>query len=574
MKRARSLVNNTRQKLPSLQTFISVLFLLCLCLVTLPNQGVQASLDEKDRFIETAQYILNFTGGQSQCGVCQPTVYQVNNFACSDGSNGNWNEGKLSYIDTLPPTANLVDIRFELAGLFDCKLLGTAAYLLLTLDGTTVYDLTGSSLLPAYPDCECPNCVNIVGLPSVPPPPDYKLGQKNTVIVSIQNDDSVCMSSVTVTVRFTRPSPELSAILPNNGVVGSVTHLEVEGNSFGGASKMVCLFIQSNQSVAATNVTWANTTLLRCEAPPSIDQVGYVGVRVIYEGVIESNELEFLYTEYPNITSIEPKTGTRGTTIIVSGHDLINSSFISCAFGNLYSPGVFLSPSEISCVVPRSSDTPAGPVPFRLSFNSQQYSNATLIFTYTAEARGFWENRFGYIVGGTILGIFAISVLVLYLAKQYKKIVTAASSSRSEIFRTSTHDERTSYGYKPLLGDNDDEDEVYIEGGFSSGGSARRIALRRRDKETFGGGGGKGGLVTSILVASGRRLTRSLSKLKKDEEEAVTSIRAPYGPINAGSGGRGAVVQPSDQTVAIREPTNLTSAPDMSSACSDRSDRL
>lgn len=109
-------------------------------------------------------------------------------------------------------------------------------------------------------------------------------------------------------VPFNMSPPVLTSATPGSGVPG--TQVTLVGTGFGSAQGSGGVGL-GNKS--ATIVSWSDTQIVATVAAGSI--AGYAGVQ---QNGVTSNQIPFAM-DHPNITSVNPTSGTSGTQVTVSG---------------------------------------------------------------------------------------------------------------------------------------------------------------------------------------------------------------------------------------------------------------
>lgn len=147
--------------------------------------------------------ILGFSGGSANCSAC-PEGSPQSHYACSNGFDGNWNQGQLQFKNPIPSHNFITAIYVTLIGRFNCQILQPSASVISTLQGETLHQ---SSNLPPDP-YGCGGCTNCMVAYDYPPIisdswPSYQYGNDaiNTVdIFVVQN--SICLSNVILRFNY------------------------------------------------------------------------------------------------------------------------------------------------------------------------------------------------------------------------------------------------------------------------------------------------------------------------------------------------------------------------------------
>ena len=147
----------------------------------------------------------------------------------------------------------------------------------------------------------------------------------------------------------------ISKIRPEVGPASGGIWVSLIGTGFIASRETVCKFGTSN----ALGFLYVSSSLFLCRAPAS-DVFGSVVISVALNGVQYSDAAGlFRYVSAWTINNIQPRVGQEigGTLITVYGSNFVDSSSVSCKFGELLvrKPQVqVLSSTLITCTAPRS----------------------------------------------------------------------------------------------------------------------------------------------------------------------------------------------------------------------------
>ena len=99
-----------------------------------------------------------------------------------------------------------------------------------------------------------------------------------------------------------------------------------------------------------------------------------------------SSALQFEYISDVYLWSLNPQMGPMkgGTSVTISGHNLVNSDSLMCRFGDSIVPARWISSSQVACDTPEMSDT--GSVSVDISVNGIDYTSSNVQYTYYADA--------------------------------------------------------------------------------------------------------------------------------------------------------------------------------------------
>ena len=154
----------------------------------------------------------------------------------------------------------------------------------------------------------------------------------------------------------------------------------LSGSGFTNSSSLECRF----GGIPALKTVFESESVVRCEAPAQVE--GEVDIEITSNGVdVASAGPVFQYVADALVTSISPRTGPNsgGTSVLVNGHNFIDSKDLRCQFGNKSVLGRWLSASRLECIAP-SHHIEAGAVSVRVSLNGADFTVSSKDFEYAA----------------------------------------------------------------------------------------------------------------------------------------------------------------------------------------------
>lgn len=153
--------------------------------------------------------------------------------------------------------------------------------------------------------------------------------------------------------------PYIMEISPVLGPEGGSTDVIVVGQNFWFRESLVCEFGSAQYRVPAR---WLSTTMLVCKSPPHRPMD--VALRVSNNGQqffgAAGNDSAILYQYHvrSSIVRVAPAAGVLegGSVVVVSGTGFMNTSSLSCRFGDSRAlSAIYVSPEQVQCKSPRSS---------------------------------------------------------------------------------------------------------------------------------------------------------------------------------------------------------------------------
>ena len=186
----------------------------------------------------------------------------------------------------------------------------------------------------------------------------------------------------------------LDSISPSNGpALRGNTIITILGSGFPLLLDVYCVLGEDFLSVPATVLS---ENMLRCRLPSH--KPGMVNITIVAEGSrlhAVDNILEFLYTPDVSVDKISPPFGYTcgGYPVFIFGTNFINTTFLGCKFGDMFSRGVFLSNTSILCLAP----SPLGRSEIRTTYvgvdvtvNGIDYSENHIPFLYSEPCDEGW----------------------------------------------------------------------------------------------------------------------------------------------------------------------------------------
>lgn len=159
-------------------------------------------------------------------------------------------------------------------------------------------------------------------------------------------------------------------VFPVQGPVTGNFSVLLDGGPFHTTDEIFCKFAE-----VAVQATWNSFDEILCMAPPHLPGTYPLEVTVNGQDYTDAG-FPFFYCAEQGIHRIEPVFGpaiSAGTSVTVEGTGFVNSSYLTCRFGYLMSPGVFVSPSRIHCVTPPLSKYSGGLEAIPLSEHRNAY---------------------------------------------------------------------------------------------------------------------------------------------------------------------------------------------------------
>lgn len=221
------------------------------------------------------------------------------------------------------------------------------------------------------------------------------------VIVLVGNHDRTFRNNGELVFSYT-DAPRIDGLHPSRGSITGGVKMTVRGQNFVNSTHLACLFGEAG-IVTATFVSHAEVD---CEVPafiwptPQRLEITVNGVDFTSDGNV------FTYTEAPAVFSATPDSGSAsgGTVVFVEGINFVDSSDLSCHFGNVSVSGRWISAQVVQCMTPVGLASTT--VPLTISFAEDQPKIGDVDFFYFLQPtiQGI-SPMHGSIHGGTTLSI-------------------------------------------------------------------------------------------------------------------------------------------------------------------------
>lgn len=326
---------------------------------------------------------LEFEGGSENCSIChqQDGIYFNSSFACSDGSNGDWNDGNIDFEDPIPPHHVLIQVAASLVGRYNTKYQLEGCELIIILESGIV----NISRTPKDPEGYfCPHCavrVNATSKPIFAGWSGYRYGTTNTLSIDIADDrNDICLNFVDLTLFYVPANPNIYNLVPNSGPISGNTSVIVWGNTFYDSVQYKCLFGQHSEPRPAQ---FQDNQHVRCLTPPSSDNnpqdVSFY-IEVASLNPVYTNNI-FTYYNEPKLLQLIPDKGTEegNEDVFVKGTEFTKTDLLKCLWNGIPKSAQFINSTTILCI----SNPGKGKSFVQITQNGQDLSKNGLYFTYT-----------------------------------------------------------------------------------------------------------------------------------------------------------------------------------------------
>eukprot|EP00029_Vermamoeba_vermiformis_P004785 TRINITY_DN1541_c0_g1_i1.p1 TRINITY_DN1541_c0_g1~~TRINITY_DN1541_c0_g1_i1.p1 ORF type:complete len:680 (-),score=61.52 TRINITY_DN1541_c0_g1_i1:70-2109(-) len=388
---------------------------LCIVLVVIPDcfgySEDVALYKRNDLGVQEFATRAYYTGGGTGCIHCSSNEIKASDFACSWGV-GNWNEGTTTFADPLPNGYLLLGVELTLYGRFACSLFDSNTTVAITMNGDNV--MTGA-LPTRYLGCICANCVVATTIKNEQSIwLNYRYQHANQIKIKILNENSICMSYIDVQLYAVQATPILEDVSPEYVPLEGGTLLHVVADSFTPIFNYSCVF--NDKKVPATIL---NSTLVTCLAP-NMTQAMAMDITIVLN---ESNfnetgiKKQINYYQQPIIKSIDPAVGFNGSLITVYGSGFFQTPYLSCKFGTIIVPAVYIDQRSIQCTAPLFTGST---VNLTISMNGQQFTSSSVTFNFEMERAEDEETNliWLYVTGGILVLLTIVSVIFLIVQRR------------------------------------------------------------------------------------------------------------------------------------------------------------
>ena len=220
-------------------------------------------------------------------------------------------------------------------------------------------------------------------------------------------DISINVDGIEVTLdrfQFTYVNPaDIYEVTPTVVSADGGTDVTVTGAGFTFHDDLSCLFDDSE-----VKGVFVSDTEIRCETPAHA--AGVVSMVVsLGDDMYVTAPSEFSFVAVPVVEAVVPALGplTGGTIVTISGHgfDEIGGDDVQCVFGNEIVTGAVISSEKVECATPAASDASPGQVRVSVTWNGDDSSRGSVIFTYADDIvlTGAYPQRGSTSGGATVI---------------------------------------------------------------------------------------------------------------------------------------------------------------------------
>ncbi|KAL4109781.1 hypothetical protein PRIC1_001476 [Phytophthora ramorum] len=172
---------------------------------------------------------------------------------------------------------------------------------------------------------------------------------------------------------------EIDSVFPSLGATTGNVSVRITGGPFRKTHTVRCKFAE-----IVVVATWKSYDEILCIAPPHSAGVFTLQVTRNAQDYTDT-DVPFIYYAEQGMRSISPTFGpayTAGTRIDVDGAAFVNSPLLSCRFGYLLTPGVFVSSTKMRCTTPPLPKYSGGLVPAPLPEYRNKYADPNVGSAY------------------------------------------------------------------------------------------------------------------------------------------------------------------------------------------------
>ncbi|KAH7470624.1 Cell death abnormality protein 1 [Phytophthora ramorum] len=172
---------------------------------------------------------------------------------------------------------------------------------------------------------------------------------------------------------------EIDSVFPSLGATTGNVSVRITGGPFRKTHTVRCKFAE-----IVVVASWKSYDEILCIAPPHSAGVFTLQVTRNAQDYTDT-DVPFIYYAEQGMRSISPTFGpayTAGTRIDVDGAAFVNSSLLSCRFGYLLTPGVFVSSTKMRCTTPPLPKYSGGLVPAPLPEYRNKYADPNVGSAY------------------------------------------------------------------------------------------------------------------------------------------------------------------------------------------------
>ena len=198
-------------------------------------------------------------------------------------------------------------------------------------------------------------------------------------------------------------TPAVDSLHPSRGSITGGLKVRVRGRSFVNSTNLACMFGEAGVVTA----TFVSPTEIDCEVPafdapvPQELEIAVNGVDFTSDGNV------FTYIGTPAVFSATPDSGGAGggTVVVIEGTNFVDSSDLSCHFGDSSVSGRWISSQVIQCVAPVGVANTTVPVSISFVEGQTKVGAVNFFFVLQPSIQGLYPTH-GSTHGGTTLSIF------------------------------------------------------------------------------------------------------------------------------------------------------------------------
>lgn len=198
-------------------------------------------------------------------------------------------------------------------------------------------------------------------------------------------------------------APAVDGLHPSRGSITGGLKVRVRGRSFVNSTNLACMFGEAGVVAA----TFVSPTEIDCDVP-TFDAPGPQEMEITVNGVgFTTDGNVFTYTGTPAVFSAAPDSGSAngGSVVVIEGTNFVDSSDLSCHFGDSSVSGRWISSQVVQCVAPVGVANTT--VPLSVSFVEGQTKIGGIDFLFFLQPSiQALSPSHGSTYGGTTLSIF------------------------------------------------------------------------------------------------------------------------------------------------------------------------
>ena len=206
----------------------------------------------------------------------------------------------------------------------------------------------------------------------------------------------------------------VTAVEPNTGPTTGLTLVTVVGDNFPKELEIMCQFKADDGKTFLQSALWISTNAVQCLSPAvEHEQSSSISITTNSQDFVYNDKLSFTYHKQLSIAALNPRylLARGGTDITIEGEGFIDTSTLTCKFGDEQAPGELIGSTTVRCALPAMSHLMTGDdevkaLEVQVSNNGVQFSETDQkIYLYQEPFDLAVNPTMGYVGGATVVEV-------------------------------------------------------------------------------------------------------------------------------------------------------------------------